>query len=125
MSAMTDLPLVIHLIYRLDFGGLETLMVERINRMPADAYRHAVVCLAGFNPEFARKISKPGVQVHVLGKRPGLSLATHAALYKLLRELRPAVVHTYNLSAVEYAPVAMLAVEPALARIRIGPGTFL
>jgi sugar transferase (PEP-CTERM/EpsH1 system associated) len=111
-TAMTDLPLVVHLIYRLDFGGLETLMVERINRMPAAAYRHAVVCLSGQNPEFARKITKPGVQVHVLGKRPGLSLSTHAALFKLLRVLRPAIVHTYNLAAIEYAPAAMLAGVP-------------
>ena len=31
-------PLIVHLIYRLDFGGMENLMVERINRMPAGQY---------------------------------------------------------------------------------------
>jgi hypothetical protein len=36
-------PLVVHLIYRLDIGGLETLLVDTINRMPAREYRHAVV----------------------------------------------------------------------------------
>jgi len=109
---MNDIPLIIHLIYRLDFGGLETLMVERINRMPAERYRHAVVCLSGFNPEFAKKISKPGVQVHDLAKQPGLSLHTHAALWRLLRKLQPAVLHSYNLSAIEYAPAALLAGVP-------------
>ncbi len=112
MTVVGQAPLVAHLIYRLDFGGLENLLVERINRMPAHAYRHAVICLTG-HTDFARRINKPGVELYDLGKRPGLSLATHAALFKLLRRLRPAVLHTYNLSAIEYAPVALLAGVPA------------
>ncbi len=106
-----EAPLVVHLIYRLDFGGLENLMVERINRMPADAYRHAVVCLTGYT-EFSRKITRPGVELYSLGKQSGLSLGTHVALWKLLRQLKPAVLHSYNLSAIEYAPAALLAGVP-------------
>jgi sugar transferase (PEP-CTERM/EpsH1 system associated) len=112
MAAHPDAPLVAHLIYRLDFGGLENLLVERINRMPAHAYRHAVICLTD-HTDFARRISKPGVELYALHKQPGLSLATHVALFKLLRRLRPAILHTYNLAAVEYAPVALLAGVPA------------
>jgi sugar transferase (PEP-CTERM/EpsH1 system associated) len=108
---MNDAPLIVHLIYRLDFGGLETLMVERINRMPADAYSHAVVCLTD-STDFARKITKPGVAVYSLHKQAGLSLGTHVALWTLLRRLKPAILHSYNLSAIEYAPAAMLAGVP-------------
>ena len=108
---MHDAPLIVHLIYRLDFGGLENLMVERINRMPANAYRHAVVCLTDYT-DFANKISKPGVALYALHKQAGLSLATHAALWKLLRKLKPAILHSYNLSAIEYAPAAILAGVP-------------
>ena len=104
-------PLVVHLIYRLDFGGLENLMVERINRMPADRYRHAVVCLTDYT-DFAKRITKPGVSLHALHKQTGLSLATHVELWRLLRQLRPTVLHTYNLSAIEYAPVGLLAGVP-------------
>ena len=110
-ATMHQPPLIVHLIYRLDFGGLESLMVERINRMPAGAYRHAVVCLSGHS-DFAKKITKPGVELHDLNKAPGLSLGTHVALWRLLRRLQPAIVHTYNLSAIEYAPAAMLAGVP-------------
>lgn len=112
MQASPDAPLVAHLIYRLDFGGLENLLVERINRMPAHAYRHAVICLTDYT-DFARRISKPGVELYALHKQAGLSLGTHAALFKLLRRLRPAILHTYNLAAVEYAPVALAAGVPA------------
>jgi sugar transferase (PEP-CTERM/EpsH1 system associated) len=109
---MNDIPLIVHLTYALDFGGMENLMVERINRMPAERYRHAVVCLTRANPAFVKRISKPGVSVHVLGKQPGLSLATHGVLWRLLRALQPAVLHSYNFSAIEYAPAALLAGVP-------------
>lgn len=104
-------PLIVHLTYSLDFGGLETLLIERINRMPAAAYRHAVVALTYYT-DFSRKIAKSDVEVYALNKQPGLSLGTHVTLFKLLRRLQPAILHTYNLAAVEYAPVAMLAGVP-------------
>jgi len=110
-TAMNKLPLVVHLIYRLDFGGLETLLVECVNRMPADKYRHAIICLTDYT-EFAKKITKPGVEIHTLHKAPGLSLQTHVAVWKLLRKLRPTILHTYNLSAIEYNVVARLAGVP-------------
>ena len=103
--------LVVHLIYRLDFGGLETLLVDCVNRMPADKYRHAIVCLTGYTA-FADKITRPGVALYALDKAPGLGLGTHAALWKLLRRLRPAILHTYNLSAIEYNLTAALAGVP-------------
>lgn len=106
-----SVPLVVHLIYKLDFGGLENMLVQRLNRMPASAYRHAVVALTDIT-EFASKISKPGVGLYELHKQPGSSPGTHLALWKLLRRLRPAVLHTYNLSAIEYAPAALLAGVP-------------
>lgn len=109
---MADAPLIVHLIYRLDFGGLETLLVERINRMDARSYRHAVLCLAGFEPRFAERIARTGVEVADLGKQPGLSLATHLQVWRTLRRLRPAVLHAYNLAAVEYGAAALLAGVP-------------
>jgi sugar transferase (PEP-CTERM/EpsH1 system associated) len=104
-------PLVVHLIYRFDFGGLETLVAECVNRMPVHQYRHAVVCLTGYT-EFARKISRDDVEIIALDKPPGLALGTHFKLWKLLRRLKPAVLHSYNLATVEYACAAALAGVP-------------
>ena len=103
--------LVVHLIYRLDFGGLETLLVDCVNRMPAHKYRHAIVCLTTYTA-FSERITQPGVELYALDKAPGLGLGTHAALFKLLRKLRPAILHTYNLSTVEYHLAAALAGVP-------------
>lgn len=108
---MKATPLVVHLIYKLDFGGLETMMVERINRMPAEQYRHAIICITDYT-DFSQKISKPNVALFCLHKPAGLALATHYHLWRLLRQLRPDILHSYNLSAIEYAAVAALARVP-------------
>lgn len=104
-------PLVVHLVYALDVGGLETLLVDCINRMPPERYRHALVCLTHYT-SFAERITQPGVQVYALHKPPGQAPGIHVKLWKLLRQLRPTVLHTYNLATLEYAPAAMLAGVP-------------
>lgn len=104
-------PLVLHLTYALDVGGLETLLVECINRMPAERYRHALVCLTGYT-DFAQRITVPGVELIALHKPPGNSLAVHGQFWKVLKRLRPTILHTYNLSAFEYGATAALAGVP-------------
>ena len=111
MGAPHERPLVVHLTYALDFGGLETLLVDCVNRMPAEKYRHAIVCLTRYTA-FSEKITQPGVELVALHKAPGYGLGTHLAFWKLLRRLRPAIVHTYNLSALEFNLTAALAGVP-------------
>ncbi len=114
MNAVPDTaqpPLVAHLIYRLDIGGLETLLVDTINRMPPGRYRHAVICLTDYT-DFAARISRPDVALFALHKPAGLGLGTHASLFKLLRRLGPAILHTYNLGTIEYAATAWAAGVP-------------
>lgn len=104
-------PLIVHLLYRLDVGGMETLLIDCINRMPPERYRHAIVCLTDYTA-FSEKITNPAVELYALNKQPGLSLGTHGAFWKLIRRLRPAILHTYNLSAIEYHLAATLAGIP-------------
>jgi sugar transferase (PEP-CTERM/EpsH1 system associated) len=102
-------PLVVHLVNALGVGGLETLLVDCVNRMPA--YRHAVVCLTHYT-SFAERIGRADVELHALGKPPGLGLGTHLHFWRLMRKLRPTVLHTYNLAALEYAFTATIAGVP-------------
>ena len=115
MTAVPDIvpqpPLVAHLIYRLDIGGLETLLVDTINRMPPGRYRHAVICLTDYT-DFAQRITRPDVELVALHKPAGLALGTHADLFRLLRRLRPDILHTYNLGTIEYAATAWAAGVP-------------
>ena len=83
-------------------------MVNLLNRMPADRYRHAVICLDAFT-DYRQRIRPGDVSFHALHKRPGKDPALYVRLWRLLRQLRPDVVHTRNLSALEGQLVAALA----------------
>ena len=37
-------PLIVHVVYRFDVGGLENGVVNLINRLPTASWRHAVLC---------------------------------------------------------------------------------
>ena len=104
-------PLVAHLVYRFECGGLQTLLAECINRMPAQHYRHTVICLTGHTVETDR-VRRPDVEFHALNKPPGNSMVTHAALWRLLRRLRPTILHSYNVGTIEYQATALLAGVP-------------
>jgi sugar transferase (PEP-CTERM/EpsH1 system associated) len=104
-------PLVVHLLLRFDTGGLENGVVNLINHMPQSAYRHAVVSLTEVVPEFSRRVQRDDVQFVALGKTPGHAIRLYPRLWKLLRELGPAIVHTRNLAALEcQVPAAMAGV---------------
>lgn len=95
----SPLPLVLHLVYRFDTGGLENGVVNLINR--GQRYRHMVVALTEVSETFSRRVSREGVRFVSLHKPPGHGLRIYGALLQLLREVRPDIVHTRNLAALE------------------------
>jgi len=101
-------PLVVHVIYRLAMGGLENGLVNLINRMPVERYRHAIVCIDDYT-EFRERIQRKDVEVYALHKRPGIDLGAYVRFWRLMRRLRPAIVHTRNLGALEFQFPAWLA----------------
>lgn len=60
---------IAHVIFRLDVGGLEIGLAELINCMPADRYRHTIVCLTCYT-DFRKRIEKE-VPVYAMGDRLG------------------------------------------------------
>lgn len=107
MSAATP-PLVVHVIHRFDTGGLENGVVNLINHMPRQAFRHAVVALTEVT-DFKRRLNDADVRCFALKKVPGHGARLYPAFWRLLRELRPAVVHTRNLGPLEMQPAAWAA----------------
>jgi sugar transferase (PEP-CTERM/EpsH1 system associated) len=104
-------PLVAHIIHRLDFGGLENGLVNLINAMPVERYRHAIVCLTDYS-RFRERVRRPDVAVYALHKRPGKDFGLYGRLWRLLRRVRPDIVHTRNLAAVDCLVPAALAGVP-------------
>lgn len=104
--------LIAHIIFKLDVGGLENGLVNLINHMPEDRFRHVVICLTDYT-EFRDRIRRADVSVHALHKPPGNHPGIYFRLWRLLRELRPDIVHTRNLAALEGMLPAALAGVPA------------
>lgn len=101
-------PLIAHVVQHFGMGGLENGIVNLLNRMPADRYRHAIVCLDGYT-DFRYRLQRDDVQFFALHKRPGKDFGLYGRLYRKLRELRPDLLHTRNLSALEGQFVAAAA----------------
>ena len=94
-------PLVAHVLYRFDTGGLENGLVNLVNTLPADRFRHAIVALDRVEPSFAARVQRPDVEFIELHKPPGPTVAQFPRLWRLFRRLRPAIVHTRNLGALD------------------------
>jgi sugar transferase (PEP-CTERM/EpsH1 system associated) len=105
-------PLIAHVVYRFGVGGLENGIVNLINRMPQQRWRHAIIALTEVCGEFAERIQRPDVCYIELGKRPGHLWRDYPRLYRLFKELRPAVLHTRNLAALEAVVPAWMANVP-------------
>ena len=102
---------VIHVVYSFGVGGLENIIVQLINQLPADKYEHVLLSLTNMG-DFAQRITQPGVQLVALHKGPGHAVPLYPKLWRLFRQLKPHVVHTCNLAALEVLPVAWAAGAP-------------
>lgn len=102
-------PLVMHVLYSFDVGGLENGVVNLINHMAYDRFRHAVVAIAQCAPSFCQRVRRTDVEFISLHKPPGHGVKLYPRLYRLFRQTRPAIVHTRNLAALEFAVPAAFA----------------
>jgi len=105
-------PLIVHVVHGFSVGGLENGLVNLVNRMPRERWRHAVVSLTEVSSRFAERVERADVRFIELGKRPGHLVRDYPRLVRLFRELRPAVVHTRNLAALEAVVPAWVAGVP-------------
>jgi sugar transferase (PEP-CTERM/EpsH1 system associated) len=105
-------PLIVHVVYRFDVGGLENGVVNLINRLPHASWRHVVVALTDVAPAFAKRVQRQDVEYVSLHKPDGHLWKLYPRLTRVLRELQPAVVHTRNLAALEAVVPAWAARVP-------------
>lgn len=101
-------PLVAHVIHQLATGGLENGLVNLINQMPASAFRHVIICIEDFSG-FRARITRDDVEVIALHRSQVGVWRLRLALFRLFRRLRPAIVHSRNLSGLDALLPARLA----------------
>jgi sugar transferase (PEP-CTERM/EpsH1 system associated) len=103
-------PLIAHIVVRFDYGGLENGVANVVNGLSGGEYRHAVIALT--EATSFRERLRDGISVYALGKRPGKDPAAYIRLFRLLRKLEPAVVHSRNVGTLDCVVVAFLAGVP-------------
>jgi sugar transferase (PEP-CTERM/EpsH1 system associated) len=113
-SSMSPPPLIVHVIHHLGVGGLENGLINLINHIPPERYRHAIICLKGYS-DFRWRITRENVEIIALNKREGKDFRVYFNLFKMLRRLKPDIVHTRNLGTMEGQVIA--AVAGARARV--------
>jgi glycosyltransferase involved in cell wall biosynthesis len=104
---VNEKPLIVHVLYRLDTGGMERVLITVINHTQS-RYRHSVICLDGFGA-LRQQIADPDVACLALNKKLGKDWSCYFRLWKALKRLKPDLVHTYNFGALDAALVAKLA----------------
>ena len=104
-------PLILHVIHHLVIGGMENGLVNLINHLPEDRFRHAVACVEDFS-DFRQRIARTDVEVLALRRsHVGIYRLRHD-LFRLCKRLRPALVHSRNLSGLDALLPARLAGVP-------------
>ncbi|WP_310565112.1 glycosyltransferase [Hydrogenophaga sp.] len=114
---------VVHLVYRFTTGGLENVVAQLVNQLPADRFRHTILSLTDIDPTFAQRIDPARAELMALNKPPGQPFALYPRAWRVLRQLRPDVVHSCNLAALEFMPVAALAGVPLRVHAEHGMDT--
>ena len=104
-------PLICHIIFRLGIGGLENGLVNLINGLPEERYRHAIVCLTEAT-EFKNRIHRNDVLIREIGKRAGKDWMSYQRVWATLRELGPSLVHARNIGTLD------LVLPSAIAGVR-------
>lgn len=103
-----ETPLIAHIVHHFRVGGMENGMVNLINHLPKERFRHVVICLDDYT-DFRERIERSDVDFYSLAKPAGRDVSWYFRLWHLLRELSPDIVHTRNLSAIEGQFVAAAA----------------
>jgi sugar transferase (PEP-CTERM/EpsH1 system associated) len=93
-------PLILHVIHHLVIGGMENGLVNLINHMPQECFRHAVACIEGYS-DFRQRITRPDTEVFALHRSNAGVWKIRKQLFQLCRRLQPQVVHSRNLSGLD------------------------
>jgi len=107
-KSKSAVPLIAHIVFSFDVGGLENGVVNLINQSDANKFRHVIICLSHYT-DFFKKIKKNDVDIYTLDKKPGKDFLMFYRLYKLLKIIKPDIVHTRNMATLECQLPALLA----------------
>ena len=90
---------LLHLITELDIGGAQTALLRLLGGLDRDRFRPAVACLFNGDGTVAQRIRFLGIPVTDLRMTAKWRLDALWRLYRLLRQRRPDILHTWMFHA--------------------------
>ena len=91
---------VVHILHKFTYGGLEVVLINMINSMKDQEFEHTIISLKDYSSEMCSRINQ-NIEVYSVKKRDGKDLRSYWILRKLLRRVKPNIVHTYNIGAID------------------------
>lgn len=111
---------VVHVVFSLDVGGQERVILDLARGLVARGHRTTVISLSE-GGTLRQRFVDAGIPTETVASGKGFDPRTIARLAARLRELAPDVVHTHNRSPMIYgAPAAKLARVPRLVHTKHG-----
>jgi len=101
-------PLVLHVIHQLATGGLENGVINLIDRLQESEFRHAVVCIESAS-DFRQRLKRQDVEIIALNRSEAGIWRVRRQIHSICRRLRPAILHTRNMSGLDALLPARLA----------------
>ncbi len=101
---------VAHVLLAMDIGGMEKGVLTLLEDLDRSRFRQTLICLADIHPDLRPRVEASCADVHALEKAPfRRDEAVLWRLYRLLRRIRPDIVHSRNYPAIDTAWIAALA----------------
>jgi len=113
---------LLHIVTCLDFGGLETVVVNLVNGLSKKKYNITIVCLS-YGGIRVKEIEELGIEVIILERNKRLDTKVLCRLIEILKKKKIDVIHSHNPSCHFYGIVAKYAGRvPVILNTRHGMG---
>jgi sugar transferase (PEP-CTERM/EpsH1 system associated) len=113
MSRRKGFPLrIMHVFDRLDVGGTEKVIMKLVNGLEAGRFQHSICTLRGTAP--AARSWATGVEIMDAGTEGAALQFNVLRLAKLMKRVRPAIVHSRNWGGIEAILAARMARVPVI-----------
>lgn len=102
---------VLHVVSCLGMGGTEHGVIKLISALGSEDFEHQICAVRGIDENFARRMDIEAIVSNVGNSKQGFQFPLFR-LARLMRRIRPHVVHTRNFGALEAIPAARVARVP-------------
>ncbi|WP_181901660.1 TIGR03088 family PEP-CTERM/XrtA system glycosyltransferase [Thalassotalea euphylliae] len=100
---------VCHIVHHFVAAGLENGIVNLINHLPTQEYRHSIICIADYDRNFIKRLKVRNIDIYELHKTAGNGVGWLYRCYKLFKKIKPDLCHSRNLNPLEAQIAAFLA----------------